>query len=79
MSDVGKRRVYVTPEALGRMFSHGTQETTTNMPKNAELSHIYPAEDGARYIFVFESPEWPPLEEGETVPEMEVWFTEVDE
>ena len=70
-SDKGKRRVEITPELLGDIVAGG-RVTNTDLPDDAECIRVYPAERGNTYFLVYESDEWDPLMEGETIPKTDV-------
>lgn len=72
--EFGKRRVHVTPEALGGVLVSGGL-VETDLPDDARLVDIWRPRTGDEhntFTFIFESSEWEAPSEGERIPLHEV-------
>ena len=65
------RRVQVSTDFFAEILK-GTSESETNVPEDASFIRMYPSEGGSTYWVVLHSAQFRPLEEGETIPKMEV-------
>jgi|AntDeeMinimDraft_4_1070355.scaffolds.fasta_scaffold41175_2 hypothetical protein len=70
----GQRRIHVSTVLLEKFFT-GNARIRTDLPKDARLVRMYPSEDGAVYIMIFESEEWDELYEAEIIPKIECTVT----
>lgn len=73
----GQRRLVITPEALGELFTGGVN-IKSSLPDNARLvSHWQ--NDAGSHVFLFESDGWEPMQEAEIIPEERLMFNSLDE